>query len=55
MKEALDAVLKKLKTEKKYLLKYGRQENLMTCFFDYGWKAASPRKVTSESIRTTEA
>ena len=74
--EELNIVLKKkLKSEKfltstKYLLKYGRQENLMTYFFDYAilainktykrkkQKAASsssPIKVSLESLRTIEA
>ena len=75
MKDGHDTVLKKLRAEKlkastKYLLKYGRQEDLTTYLFDYamltinkiqkrnGIKAASyssPRKVTFESLKTTEA
>ena len=62
--------VKKLQVSMNYLRKYGRQGNLMTYFLGFamlfinriqkedGQKAASspsPRKVTSESLRTTEA
>ena len=59
----------KLQVSAKYLLKFGRQENSMT-HFDYATQSVnkiqqrtgqritsfpSTRKVTSESLRTTEA
>ena len=40
IEDEIETILKKLKTEKlqattKYVLKYGRRENLSTYFFDY--------------------